>query len=135
MRRRLLAAALITLVPWSQAGAQDCNAAADQSTMSQCADQSFRKADASLNATYRQIVARLRDDAATRKSLLTAQRAWLGFRDAECAFSASGVATGSIYPMIVAGCRERLTIDRDRELQRFLHCAEGDLGCPVPNGR
>ena len=50
----------------------------------------YKKADAELNVLYRQITARLKDDKATTELLVAAQRAWVAFRDAECAFSASG---------------------------------------------
>jgi hypothetical protein len=50
------------------------------------------EADVELNVLYRQITASLNDDEATTELPVAAQRAWVAFRDAECAFSASGVA-------------------------------------------
>jgi hypothetical protein len=46
--------------------------------------------DASLNATYKSLMAKL--DAAGQSRLRDAQRAWIAFRDKECAFRATGDA-------------------------------------------
>ena len=100
--------------------------------MNACADQAFMKSDAALNAAYKQIMARLADDAATKRLLMTAQRAWLKFRDAECTFVASASSGGTIYPMILAQCRDEITKGRTKVLQSYLNCQEGDLSCPVP---
>ncbi len=61
-----------------------------------------------------------------------AERAWIAFRDAECAFSASGGEGGSAYPMTVSMCAAHLTTARTEQLSSFLHCKEGDMSCPVP---
>ena len=100
--------------------------------MTVCADQAFKKADAELNAVYKQITSRLKDNPDAAKLLVTAQKSWVNFRDAECAFSTSSAAQGSIYPMLVAQCRDTLTRKRVVELKAYLHCEEGDMSCPVP---
>ena len=56
----------------------------------ECYGNAYKRADAELNILYRQITARLKDDKATAKLLVAAQRAWVAFRDAECNFSAYG---------------------------------------------
>ena len=126
------ALALTIMAPVARSRAADCSNAATQSDMNICADQAFRRSDAALNSTYRQITDRLKTDAAARGLLVTAQKAWLAFRDADCAFASSAVSGGSIYPMIVTQCRDALTQDRTRRLAGYLKCAEGDLSCPVP---
>jgi uncharacterized protein YecT (DUF1311 family) len=123
---------LVALAPVPLAHAQDCTRAATQSELNVCAEQGLAKSDAALNAAYRRIMARLKGDAAARNLLVAAQRAWLGFRDAECAFAASGVSSGSAYPMVVTKCRDELTQDRTKTLRADLACREGDLSCPVP---
>jgi uncharacterized protein YecT (DUF1311 family) len=134
--RRLALLALAALLPApllsASALAQDCAKAADQMTLNQCADQSFRRADAELNRLYRQIEGRLKGAPDSAKALVSAQRAWIAFRDAECAFSASDVTGGSIYPMIYSGCVEGLTRKRIDDLKGYLSCQEGDMSCPVP---
>jgi uncharacterized protein YecT (DUF1311 family) len=116
----------------SSAWADDCTNAQDQATMNQCADRAYRKQDAELNALYQQIKARLKDNADADKLLVAAQKAWIGFRDANCRFSASGVSGGSAYPMIYAACLADMTKARIKDFQANLKCEEGDLSCPVP---
>ena len=101
--------------------------------MNQCAAKALKAADATLNADYREIEKRLTDDPDARKLLVASQRAWIGFRDAECAFQSSGVAGGSIQPMIHAGCLETLTNARIADFKTYLSCEEGDMSCPVPS--
>ncbi len=112
--------------------ADDCANAQDQATMNECAGKDFDKADKALNDAYRQINARLKDDAATRKLLVDAQKSWVAFRDSECTFQSSASIGGSIYPMLVASCRAGLTNDRVKQLKTYLDCQEGDMSCPVP---
>ena len=123
---------LAILVPLSSAQAEDCSNATTQTTMNSCADEAYKKADAELNAVYKQITDRLRNDQPAKKLLVTAQKAWLGFRDSECTFATAAATRGSMYPMLVAQCREGLTNKRTDELKVYLNCAEGDLACPVP---
>lgn len=112
--------------------AADCTADATQTDLNLCADRDFQQADATLNSLYKQVVDRLKADPAATELLVQAQRSWLAFRDAECAFSAAGVATGSVHPMAVSQCRRDATGRRIADLRRYLACAEGDLNCPVP---
>lgn len=92
----------------------------------------FKKADHELNVTYKAIEARLADDPASKARLVHAQRAWIGFRDAECTFQSSGEDGGSVAPMIVTICQAAMTADRADQLKAYLNCEEGDLSCPVP---
>lgn len=101
--------------------------------MNECAGKSFAEADKKLNDAYRQISDRLKDDAASKKLLVDAQRAWIAFRDAECNFQGGPPDTaGTIYSMVVAGCQESLTNSRLKDFQGYLNCQEGDASCPVP---
>jgi uncharacterized protein YecT (DUF1311 family) len=75
---------------------------------------------------------RLKKDPATTKLLIRAQKAWLAFRDSECAFVASATDGGSANGMIYSFCLDGLTQKRLVELNAYLHCKEGDLSCPVP---
>jgi uncharacterized protein YecT (DUF1311 family) len=132
MRRMLLVLVLTALSPPGIAGATDCAHATTQAAMNACAAQAYSASDVALNAAYRQIMARLRDNEASRHLLQTAQRAWIGYRDAACAFAASASDGGSVHGMIVTQCVDDLTRVRVKALQAYLHCAEGDLSCPVP---
>jgi uncharacterized protein YecT (DUF1311 family) len=103
-----------------------------QAELNECYGNAYKKADAELNVLYRQITARLKDDKATTKLLVAAQRAWVAFRDAECDFSASGVSGGGALGMILAICLDRLTSKRIDDFKNYLKCQEGALDCPVP---
>src|SRR5262249_47342290 len=103
-----------------------------QADLNECYGNAYKKADAELNALYRQITGRLKDNQTTTKLLVATQRAWVAFRDAECGFSASGVAGGSAYGMILAICLAKLTDKRIDDFKNYLNCAEGALDCPVP---
>ncbi|WEJ12949.1 lysozyme inhibitor LprI family protein [Sinorhizobium prairiense] len=98
-------------------------------------DQAFAAADKELNSTFKEIEARIGDDASTKKLLVSAQKSWISFRDNECAFQTSASADGSAYPMLVAACKTALTTDRTKTLKAYLNCQEGDLSCPVPSGQ
>ncbi|RJT39407.1 DUF1311 domain-containing protein [Mesorhizobium waimense] len=136
MRLLLSTIATLTLaVPLSggAARADDCANAQDQATMNECAGKDFHAADKKLNDAYKQIEGRLKDDAAGKKLLIDAQRAWVAFRDAECKFQGGPPATaGTIYSMVVANCQTSLTNDRLKDFQTYLNCPEGELNCPVP---
>ncbi|MBK5351697.1 DUF1311 domain-containing protein [Pseudomonas sp. TH41] len=128
--RFLLALTPLLFTAWAHA--VDCDSAADQSTMNQCAAQQGKAADKELNAHYQQITARLKDSPNSKKLMVSAQRAWVAFRDAECKFSASAVEGGSVYPLIYSNCITELTKARVETFKNYLKCQEGDLSCPVP---
>lgn len=128
----MLAFALTIAVP-SVALAQDnCANASDQTTLTQCADKSFRKADAELNVLYKRMRGRLKDDADTTKLLVATQRAWMSFRDAECNFASSSNSGGSMYPMVGSECREKEARSRIKTFQTYLNCKSEDGLCPLP---
>jgi uncharacterized protein YecT (DUF1311 family) len=134
MRASLLIAFLISATPSIAFAQQNCGDLTNQTDMNTCAGQAYSKADAELNAVYKQIEARLKDDADTKKLLVTAQKAWIGFRDAQCNFTSSEV-TGSLYPFISYTCLYGQTLSRTQDLKVFLKCNDGDLDCPVPGAK
>ena len=85
-----------------------------------CADQADRKADAELNAVYRQIIDRLKGDKDGTQVRVTAQNRWLAFREAECTGSTSASAQGSIHTMLLGQCRADLTRKRIEELEAYM---------------
>jgi uncharacterized protein YecT (DUF1311 family) len=132
LMRMLIVLAMLFFASAAMAQSGACSNAQDQMTLNECAGQSFRKSDNELNTLYKQIQQRLKGDADTTKLLVAAQRAWLSFRDAECAFVSSSVSGGSIYPMIHAICADRLTQKRITDFKAYLTCEDGDMSCPVP---
>ncbi|GAB1584718.1 hypothetical protein PPNSA23_46610 [Phyllobacterium phragmitis] len=132
MKSAILTAAMVLVMPAFAFAKDKCADAQDQATMNQCADGSFRESDKKLNSLYKQIEARLKDDADTRKLLIKAQQDWVKFRDAECDFQTAGAAGGSARPMLVGQCMNTLTQSRVKDFENYLNCQEGDLSCPVP---
>ncbi|AJO79726.1 MULTISPECIES: lysozyme inhibitor LprI family protein [Pseudomonas] len=128
--RLLLALAPFVLIAPAQA--DDCANATTQTTMNQCAAKQHEAADKELNRLYQRITQRLKDNPQGQRLLVDAQRAWLAFRDTECKFAASGVAGGSVYPLIYSNCTTDLTKARVEAFKTYLKCPEGDLSCPVP---
>src|SRR5262245_3185360 len=112
--------------------AANCNDSSNQMQLNICADQDFKAADKALNATYQEITKQMSQDAEGKKRLVAAQKAWIGFRDAECAFQTGNSIDGSIYPMLVGICKTTLTKKRTLDLKVYLKCDEGDTLCPVP---
>lgn len=123
---------LSTLLVAGPALAQDCGEASSQSSLNECANRALKKTDAALNAAYKEISGRLRDDRQGKGRLVAAQRAWIAFRDAECNFSTGNTVNGSIHPMLALQCHDALTKARLEQLKAYLACKEGDLTCPVP---
>ncbi|WGS46329.1 lysozyme inhibitor LprI family protein [Burkholderia sp. JSH-S8] len=130
---RVLTGLLLSLAMAANAHAQaNCANAPDQAAMSACADRAYKKSDAELNRAYQAVTTRVRDNRPLSDKLVSAQRAWLAYRDAECGFSSAGAEGGSVYPMVVSMCLDDLTKARLESLQGYLSCEEGDLACPVP---
>lgn len=126
---RIIAAAVAILaVSATAASAQDCTDPQTQTDLNICAGKRYEAADAALNAIYGTVRDRL--DEAGREQLLTTQRAWIAYRDAECTFRSRGVEGGSIYPLIYGDCLTELTEQRTADFENMLDCPEGDLSCP-----
>ncbi len=108
-----------------------CEHVVPQQPANYCAGLRAKKAVAALDRAYQKLLKkRLRRE--QKENLERAQRTWLEFRDAWCAFIASGAEGGSAQPMVAAGCRAQVTQPRIKELEWVLNCQEGDLACPAP---
>ncbi len=105
----------------------DCKNPVDQTSMSVCASRRFQATDARMNVTYRALLARV--SAPGKTKLRAAQRAWLAYRDSQCAFETAATLGASIHPMVVSGCLEALTLAQGKRLGDQLHCQEGDMSC------
>ncbi len=90
-----------------------------------CAEQDWLAADAELNAAYgvaRDLMQGIDADLETSQRgaadyLRDGQRAWVTFRDATCAAEGYTVHGGSAEPMVIYGCRARLTEQRTADLE------------------
>jgi len=126
IRTTVLAAALVLAAGVSPLAAQqkerECGDARTQMEMNLCAAEQLRAADAEMNRAYARLRAAV--DAEERAALLAAQRAWLRFRDAHCAYEAAGVRGGSMEPMVRSGCLAETTRERTRQLKSALETAD-----------
>ncbi|MEO1404355.1 MAG: lysozyme inhibitor LprI family protein [Cyanobacteria bacterium J06635_1] len=95
---------------------QDCGLAETQQAMNQCAQQNYQQSDQALNVMYNSLKDSL--DGVAADNLVTAEKAWLEFRDGNCDFERSQFEGGSMAPLIYASCLEQLTDERIEELQQ-----------------
>src|SRR5579864_2525272 len=88
---------------------QDCSKAVVQFDLNQCAGANADAADAALNALYRQLLKQHPDAHATAR-LKKSERAWIAYRDKQCASEVGPQADGgSIWPMEMSNCLEEKT--------------------------
>lgn len=105
--------------------AVDCANAETQMEMNYCAERDYLAADADLNEIYPHAIEAMRQidsylEPAQRgavESLRSAQRAWIPFRDKACEAEGYLVSGGTMMPMIIYGCLERLTRQRVKDLE------------------
>ena len=88
-----------------------------QVDLNACAYAAFKKQDRALNALYGELMKT--PDAGEPRQLQASQRAWLQFRDLECAYEAPDTG-GSIVPTLKADCLAELTRERILDLRRVL---------------
>ncbi|MBN8940316.1 MAG: DUF1311 domain-containing protein [Rhizobiales bacterium] len=79
-----------------------------------CAVARFRAADAELNRVYRDIAG----DKPNRDLLLSAQRIWLAYRDATCAWEEDRVRGGTAATLYAINCLAAATEARTAYLQQ-----------------
>ncbi|MEM9634719.1 MAG: lysozyme inhibitor LprI family protein [Pseudomonadota bacterium] len=110
--------------------ALNCDNAATQMEMTQCAYQDWQAADAELNAVYKSSMANMRtmdSDLSEHlkgaaEALQDAQRAWIPYRDKACQSYGFLARGGTMEPMLVNVCLTQLTQQRVKELKEL---AEG----------
>jgi uncharacterized protein YecT (DUF1311 family) len=109
--------------------AKDCGKYQVQADMNQCAGDNYQAADDALNAVYKSLMAQ-QDDAPSRAALRDAERAWITYRDKECAFEIGPQENGgSIWPMEMSNCLEDKTAARITELKGTGPCTAGVSAC------
>ncbi len=112
----------------------DCENAMTQMEMTYCAEQDFAEADEQLNAQYKVTRQAMKDwdaDAtdglgSAADALLGSQRAWLAFRDAQCAFHGYQARGGTMEPMLIYGCQAELTRQRTQQLKEQTDLMSGN---------
>ncbi|TCL74492.1 lysozyme inhibitor LprI family protein [Rhizobium sp. BK251] len=109
----------------AQESANNCGDQNAQADMNICAQKDYEAADKELNEQYRQTKARMvewdkdlsENLKGAEKALLAAQRAWIAYRDAECAAEGFQARGGSLEPFLVSSCLATLTRARTKELK------------------
>lgn len=91
-----------------------------QQAMNICAAKAAKEADRELNRMYRLVRASYKKNPAQENRLVTAQLAWMKFRDAECNVSAGRFEGGTMAPFMYGRCLERLTKQRSQDLKAYL---------------
>ena len=91
-----------------------------QMGMNICAGEAYERADKALNAEWAKVMDHYGGDAEAKALLLDGQRAWIKYRDAQCAMAAFDFRGGSIWPLINSGCLAELTRRRTAELVALL---------------
>jgi uncharacterized protein YecT (DUF1311 family) len=129
MSRVIFCTIALLLVSQAAFAAQpDCmNTATTQLAMNECAGKKLQQSDQKLNAAYRALLDKVSKQGG--EQLRKTQRAWLAWRDAQCAFETMGTRDGSVNPMVHAMCIDELTQQQAKRLDAQLHCKEGDLSC------
>lgn len=110
------------------ASAQECGTGSDLD-IATCWDAAYRRADADLNKLWPSALksarnadrafsaTQRRDKPSAAKDLLASQRAWVTFRDAQCAAQGDYAQGGSLEDIIVAQCKAEMTRKRTKQLQ------------------
>ncbi|MGI9363668.1 MAG: lysozyme inhibitor LprI family protein [Rhizobiaceae bacterium] len=99
-----------------------------QQGMNYCAGVDFKKADTALNQAWKFVFSQIKDRDTTQieqwkgwpDAVLKAQRAWIEFRDTNCATEAFKYRGGSIEPLIYQTCRTDMTEKRIQQLKSLL---------------
>ncbi len=108
---------------------KDCSRLMVQMELNACAGANLQAADAALNRLYQQVMAE-QDDAAAKEQLKDAERAWIAYRDKQCAYETGPREQGgSIWPMEMSNCLEQKTAARIRELTKLRDCTAGVSAC------
>ncbi|MDR0244869.1 MAG: lysozyme inhibitor LprI family protein [Burkholderia sp.] len=131
MKFKLLFGAIFSLVVSVSAFALDCNnppggVDAESAQINyQCAEKDRRSADLKLNSAYKKLLGVLKDDPDSgvipKTQIVSAQRAWVTFRDAECDLKTS--LNGGAHQWLIVNhsqCLTELTEQRTKTLQDYL---------------
>jgi uncharacterized protein YecT (DUF1311 family) len=100
-----------------------------QAELNACAYEDWLAANAAQVAVLRPYDARL--GSADRQRWRAAQKAWIGWRTAQCGFESGAAGGGSARAMLRWQCTARLTRERTAAIERLANCAEGDLAYPA----
>ena len=113
---------------------EKCGNLHTQAEMNDCAAAGAKKADAALNAAYRELLTKVRENKTATKKLAAAEKAWIVFRDAELAAEwpvAEGenpnLLYGSVHPLCYYNELATMTWGRVKALKNLMTKEEGDV--------
>lgn len=133
MKIKLIATCCALALAPAMAAAQapkDCvAAAATQSAMNVCAYEDFLAANGEQAQRLKALDPRL--PAPQRSRFRAAQKAWIGWRTAQCEFESGAAAGGSMREFVRWGCAARMTRERTQALEQLATCREGDAACTL----
>lgn len=106
----------------------DCANAMAQQELNICAEADWQVADQELNATYKEVLAAMKemdtdlpeDLRGAEVALRVAQRAWIPYRDANCKAAGFLMRGGSAEPLLIYGCLRQMTENRTAELRSLI---------------
>ena len=127
----MLSFLLLTFAASAQYPDVDCNDARTQLDMNICAHRDFKQADAEMNTQWKLNAAdaKAADEGWNKtydnrpgffETLLAGQRGWLIYRDRQCESEGFYVRGGSMEPMVISGCRAKITRARTEQLKNML---------------
>jgi uncharacterized protein YecT (DUF1311 family) len=108
-----------------------CAQPTTQMAMNRCASIDHQREDAAMTVQWKKTLAYMREQDREANSsadkrpsyadtLLESQRAWLRFRDTQCAIEGYAARGGSMEPMLIAGCKASMTAARRKTLASLI---------------
>lgn len=105
----------------------DCKNAITTPDANECASQDQHRVERRLNVVYQKLLKRLREPDATdeenseiRQKVITAQKAWVVFREADCDAQYEMYKTGTVRTVIYIACMRAHAERRIKELEKFV---------------
>jgi len=114
----VVAVGLSLALAWPAAAAIDCQTTVDSAELLVCARIDLEAAEKSVAALERKTLAILRPNG--RGVFTDAQTTWKAWRDADCAWNAYDLDSGTSDALILATCRADMTMTRADDLQSAL---------------
>ncbi len=119
------------LLMFMLAQAASCAQPNTQMEMNRCASIDYQREDAAMTAQWRKTLAYMRaqdrdPNSSSEKrpnygdTLLESQRAWLRYRDTQCAIEGYAARGGTMEPMLIAICKETMTAARRKTLAKLI---------------
>lgn len=88
----------------------ECATPETQTAMNICAQAEYEQADVKLNNAYQAVKAAVSGERVNQ--LITAEEAWINYRDRYCDFAQAQFTGGSMQPLVYSNCMEQVTQDR-----------------------